>query len=647
MKGKSSVRTKAMFCGVCLLVGSMGTIASVGVNIPAAHASVDNGSQFVHPGMLYTKAALDSMREAVQSRKSPALEEWSQLQGNPLASLSYSPHFDSVVYRNAPSNAGNADLQQSSSAALMDAIEWYVTQNQAYANKAMQILNGWAFNLTSIQGHDAQLAASLYGYKLLNAAEIIRYSNAGWSESDINKFTSMMQTAFYSLTKTFGYVNGEWANGNWDAADILFNISYGVWSNNSSIYNQAVNYFKNGTGNGSVIHYIQDPTTGQVQESGRDQAHTQLGLGLLSDVAQIGWAQRSVNKNGADMYSYPNNSYRLLKGIEYTAKYNLGYSVPYTPIPGVGYTLAEMAQDSWLPGLTISSKDRGQFRPIYQQIYNFYHNDIGLPGSSLKYTKQVIDRMGGFEPFYYDEPSYGGLLDNQNQFAGPSQVARYSNTIVGLENTYELRHGGNHGAYIDVSNGSSSAVVDGTTPNLADEFEAQYLGVSNHFAFKSLLTGKYLTVSNDANHTLVASGTSVGPAQTFAIFDTGNGNSAIQSFLSNQYVTMNQTTGQLEANASGSGSYVHNDDARWYFLYPVSTPITTQSLSDAVTTFLSNGLIDSAGVANSLQQELKNNDLNSFKHHVSAQGNKHIDIAASEYLLRENQFLTDDGNGTN
>ena len=29
------------------------------------------------------------------------------------------------------------------------------------------------------------LAASIYGYKLLNAAEIIRYSNTGWSSADI------------------------------------------------------------------------------------------------------------------------------------------------------------------------------------------------------------------------------------------------------------------------------------------------------------------------------------------------------------------------------------------------------------------------------------------------------------------------------
>lgn len=69
-----------------------------------------------------------------------------------------------------------------------------------------------------------------------------------------------------------------------------------------------------------------------MQESGRDQAHAQGGLGLLVMAAQIGYNQRQYHETGADMVSYPNNSYPLVNAAEYIAKYNLGYSVPYTPI---------------------------------------------------------------------------------------------------------------------------------------------------------------------------------------------------------------------------------------------------------------------------------------------------------------------------
>ena len=130
----------------------------------------------------------------------------------------------------------------------------------------------------------------------------------------------------------------------------LSNLSLGIWTDDRAIYDQAVNYYKNGEGNGTVMHYIQNDE-GQVQESGRDQGHTQGGIAALAEAAQIGWNQRAAAPNGGDMYSYPDNSNRLLKGIEYTAKYNLGYDVPYTPIPGVGYTLEDMGKA--IPGYPV------------------------------------------------------------------------------------------------------------------------------------------------------------------------------------------------------------------------------------------------------------------------------------------------------
>ena len=209
----------------------------------------------------------------------------------------------------------------------------------------------------------------------------------------------------------------------------VFNLSLGIWTDDRAIYDQAVNYYKNGEGNGTVMHYIQNDE-GQVQESGRDQGHTQGGIAALAEAAQIGWNQRAAAPNGGDMYSYPDNSYRLLKGIEYTAKYNLGYDVPYTPIPGVGYTLEDMGKGySWIPGLVISPIGRGGFSPIYQQIYNLYVNDIGLQDSMLPYTKQVIARQPS-TPFGLDFPSYGGLLFNDKDTPHSDQWGRTETIIM-------------------------------------------------------------------------------------------------------------------------------------------------------------------------------------------------------------------------
>jgi hypothetical protein len=54
---------------------------------------------------------------------------------------------------------------------------------------------------------------------------------------------------------------------------------------------------------------------------GRDQQHTQGGLGWTAEAARV------VQSQGTDLYSFGDNL--LLKAAEYTAKYNLGHDIPY------------------------------------------------------------------------------------------------------------------------------------------------------------------------------------------------------------------------------------------------------------------------------------------------------------------------------
>lgn len=527
----------------------------------ASSAGTSSGSafSFVHPGMLYTVPELTQMRQEVQAGQSPWLHEWHLLQANPLAMLSFTPTFDSVVYRNdaVHGNTGNYHLQSSGSAALLDAIEWDITSDPAYAQHAAAILDGWSSTLTAIQGHDQQLAASLYGYKMLNAAEILRASYPGWHSEDQDKFTTMMASIFYPIVSTYGYVNGGWANGNWDAADIVFAMCFGIWSNNEQVYDQAVNYYKNGDGNGSLLHYVQTPY-GQAQESGRDQAHTQLGLGMLALAAEVGWTQRQTDSSGADMYSYPDNSYRLLTGIEYTAEYNLGYPVAYTPMSGVGYTLSQLGTATYIPRPTISPVDRGQFRPIYYQVYRFYHEDIGVPQASVADVWQVIQREP-LERFHYDEPSYGGLL---NGFAMRS--AQATATTVSVATPYRSSGKGTLSTMVQVPNRTDTVLTSGDGTPLSEDFQMVYLGASDEFAFRSLLTGKYLEVQGEYG-AVVADGDSVGPAETFRtpqeITLNGNGDAwGLQSAATGKYVIVDQYTGELYANGasatSGNGEFI-------------------------------------------------------------------------------------------
>lgn len=88
---------------------------------------------------------------------------------------------------------------------------------------------------------------------------------------------------------------------------------------NSFQYNYALHAWQNDLCAGIYGNF--DPATGQSAETGRDQQHSQGGLGWTAEAARV------VQSQGTDLYSFDNNM--LLKAAEYAAQYNLGYDVPY------------------------------------------------------------------------------------------------------------------------------------------------------------------------------------------------------------------------------------------------------------------------------------------------------------------------------
>ena len=79
------------------------------------------------------------------------------------------------------------------------------------------------------------------------------------------------------------------ANGNWGGSVNKMVMAIGIFCNDEPLYNQAVDFFYNSRDNGSLPNYIAE--TGQLQESGRDQAHCMLGVGVLAELAECAWKQ--------------------------------------------------------------------------------------------------------------------------------------------------------------------------------------------------------------------------------------------------------------------------------------------------------------------------------------------------------------------
>lgn len=357
---------------------------------------------FVHPGVLHSRAELDFIKDKIARGEQPWLAAWGKLQSSQphrskrlgttrsdsrsnserkrsgsrsrsrrhvaVSSLDYKPSPRAHVERGPSNNPniGSSDFSHDSIAAYSHALQWQLTGEKAHAEKAIEILNAWSGTLESVSGHDARLLIGMAGIGYCNAAELVRHSDADWKAEDQDRFEQMLRKIFYPTIENF-YPS---ANGNWDASMIQTMLAMGVYLDDRKMFDRAANYFLHGQGNGAIENYFN--AFGECQESGRDQAHTQMGIGFLGAACEIAW------KQGVDLYSAADS--RLALGFEYTAKYNLGHDVRYEPFKSFEgrYHYRELSDDS-----------RGRFAPIYERIVHHYHDRIGL---EMPYSREVAQK---------------------------------------------------------------------------------------------------------------------------------------------------------------------------------------------------------------------------------------------------------------
>jgi hypothetical protein len=345
-----------------------------------------NAQTFVHPGILHGKEDLKRMKEAVAEKREPVFSGYKVFAENIASSYEYKMQGPLEMVGRNPT-VGQTAFDNDANAAHQNAIMWAITGDKRYADKAIEIVNAWSSTLKSITGKDAVLMAGLGPFKMINAAEILRYTSTGWKVSDIKRAEKLFKEVIYPVLKDFA----PFANGNWDAAAIKTMLAIAVFCNDRCIFENAVRYYTSGWGNGSLKNYIVNEN-GQIQESGRDQPHSQLGIGMLAECCAIAWNQ------GIDLYGYSDNL--LLKGFEYTARYNLGHD--------------DMPFNEWLDRTgkyhhyKISDKGRGQLRAVFEQVYNHYVDIKGLKAPFVQQAVEKIRPEGPGNPGA-DHPGYGTL----------------------------------------------------------------------------------------------------------------------------------------------------------------------------------------------------------------------------------------------
>jgi hypothetical protein len=514
-------------------------------------AIVQSSQAFTHPGLLNNAADLARAKSMVSSGTEPWRSAWERLTNSvyPGVSGTYTP---APIANITDSGSFNDKLvMNDGEAAYVNAIQYSITGTTKYATTCMNILNAWSTTCTNINGSNAQLVAGIDFFNMVNAAEIIRYSGAGWSQANINTFSNFLQNVIYPVVSPSGW-------DSWGGSANTMMMMIGVFNNDQTIYNQGYNNFigTNPTNACFVggLYDINSSSFGQSADSWRDQGHAQLGVLIGLEAAEIAWNSSSGSQN---LYTF--HSDLLVSACEYAAKYNLGHGVTWDDTFGTSPT--------W-----ISSASRGKFWPFYTMAQAaFTYRASGL---SFPYTEQVV-AAEGVESALNEGGGMGTLLYTGVSSARP--VPQYA--LYGDTSGYGYVMAGNSGAN----------AVTATSPCIRNlETFQEIIQGNGYSAFKSVANGKYLTTTGTS--TLIASSTTVGTQQEFKVVDSGI-----------QYGLVSAVNGQYVEPQSG-GTLIPNGGSSYYGfdIYAVGTsvPAVVTSLNGntyVITNVYSGYVVDVSG----------------------------------------------------
>ncbi len=464
----------------------------------AAAQPVDRG--FRHPGGLHTQADFDRIKQQLKDGNPTVTQAWNVLLAAEYSQAGIQTYPVETIVRGGGSGENYINAARGATMAYQNALRWKIAGTDANAKAAVRILNAWAKTNKRVTGDsNYALASGLYGYQFAQAAELMR-DYEGWAAADFEAFKRWMLDVWYP--PTIGFLrgrNGTWENSskwwkapghywsNWGLCNALCLISIGVLCDDVFLYNQGISYMKYdqtntwkatpgetiyGDGLNEFLGYLvtavaDDPRgpygkLGQMQESGRDQGHATMALGLAVDIAQTLWNQ------GTDFYHYMDN--RLAAGIEWMAAYN---NAGIDDLPWHNYHYYNNGyywtdSRSWLmTGPNAGS--RGQTRPYWARVIGHYE---GVMGVKMQYSEMALQQMGidgggtGSTSGGYDHLGYSVLTCTYDGIAPQEAVPTLLSPVI-ITPTQTLQQAELGGLTNTYSTNNNTCVAPGTALTLS------------------------------------------------------------------------------------------------------------------------------------------------------------------------------------
>ncbi|MFE9097051.1 alginate lyase family protein [Streptomyces sp. NPDC007264] len=349
---------------------------------PAARRAEAAPAAFVHPGVTVSRAQLDFTRGRVEAGAQPWKGAFDQMTASAYADLNRTPKPRATVECGSYSdpNHGCTDEREDAIAAYTDALVWYLTRDERYAKKSIELMDAWSAVLEEHTGSNAPLQTGWAGSSWPRAAEIIEYAYAGaWANAD--RFAAMLRDVY--LPEVIG---GSHSNGNWELSMTEAAVGISVFLEDRASYDTAMARFRTRTAayvylasdgdlprtvpgqnldtRDKIVKYWQGQSTfvtGLTQETCRDLTHTGYGISAVSHIAETSRIQ------GQDLYGTDVGE-RLRQALGFQSKYQLGAAVP-----------------SWLCGGSLTLG----LGPVTEVGYNALHNRLGI---AMTNTQTLTER---------------------------------------------------------------------------------------------------------------------------------------------------------------------------------------------------------------------------------------------------------------
>ena len=342
-------------------------------------------AQLTHPGGWHTQEDLTLIRESVAAGVEPWITGWN-------AARFQAPNQN---FRSNPPPVITNDgaMHTAGFAAWVLTMKWVASGDRSFADTAINVIDNWVNTVEDFEVSAPTLTVSTGAGAMAQAAEILAHGfkgEAGWPQENIEAARIWFRDVVYEPQTNTGLLS----SANFGTSALGGNMSMAIFMDDQERYNfqrQAyITGYNSEDGCNSLTDYIPF-ATGQAFETGRDQIHVQGGIAHLTEAALCLW-------NQGDPFIYLEEN-RLLAGVEYHARYNLGFD----DLPRYNRNVPNRCNlsFSFLNATEIGSEGRGEFSPVYYMSAQLFSK----AGLNHPNTRAV-----------FDFPSYSPEINN---FAHP------------------------------------------------------------------------------------------------------------------------------------------------------------------------------------------------------------------------------------